>query len=36
MPISHLLFMDDMLLFTEASMELIEVIRRCLDQFCFL
>lgn len=32
--ISHLFFADDMVLFSEASLEQIEVIKNCLDLFC--
>ena len=32
--ISHLCFADDMLLFTEASMDQLERVRNCLDMFC--
>ncbi|XP_019189720.1 PREDICTED: uncharacterized protein LOC109184127 [Ipomoea nil] len=32
--LSHLCFADDMVLFTEASMEQVAVIRRCFDHFC--
>jgi hypothetical protein len=32
--ISHLCFADDMLLFTEASMDQLERVTKCLDTFC--
>ena len=32
--LSHLFFVDDLLLFTEASMEQASVIQQCLDDFC--
>lgn len=32
--ISHLLFVDDMLLFTEASVDQVATIKGCIDQFC--
>ncbi|XP_031402735.1 uncharacterized protein LOC116212324 [Punica granatum] len=33
-PISHLMFADDLLLFSEASMEQVQVIKNVLDAFC--
>lgn len=32
--VSHLLFVDNMILFTEASLKQIEVVTKCLDLFC--
>ena len=32
--ISHLCFADDMLLFTEASLEQLEIVSQCMDMFC--
>nr|KYP69874.1 Retrovirus-related Pol polyprotein LINE-1 [Cajanus cajan] len=33
-PLSHLAFADDLILFSEASMNQAEIIRDCLDRFC--
>lgn len=32
--VSHLLFINDMILFTEASMKQITVVNKCCDEFC--
>ena len=33
-PISHLIFVDDLLLFVEGTIDQIEVIMDCLDKLC--
>lgn len=33
-PISHIMFADDMVLFSEATKGQMEVIKNCLDSFC--
>lgn len=32
--LTHLFFADDMVLFTEASVDQINVVKECLDKFC--